>query len=586
MISNRASQDKFLELRSQAEKLLAAKGKNKDSAFDDDPIRLINELQTYQIELKLQNEELHRSQQELYRSQQELLESKNCYTQLYDLSPVGYATLSSKGLLLNANLTLADMLLMERSQLINQPMSAYIVPEDQDIYYQYKKSLKDTIPQRFSELRMKKKDESIIDVRLESTLASDNSGEIIEYRIAVSDITEFKYAQSERKKLQIRLAQAQKREAIGTLAGGIAHDFNNILSGIFGFSQLIGTHINHPETVRKYNKRIFEGAQRASNLIGQILSFSRRVEYSRRPLEFLTILKEALKLIRSTIPSNIQIKKVLKTKGVILADPTQIHQVIMNLCTNAYHAMDDDGGTITILLDEVLLSEDQIPRGKNLFPGKFLKLEVRDTGSGIDHQIKEKIFDPYFTTKETGKGSGLGLAVVEGIVKKHNGFIKFDSTIGQGSVFYIHFPVIENVRNERKDPERKEKKISKTFGSVMLVDDESAILDTLKAILSEEGYEIRTFDNGESALQAFAETPVEFDLIITDMAMPKMTGDKLSREILKIRADIPIIICTGYHENFTEKEAIKLGIKKYIQKPVAGSELSKIIRELLDPIPT
>ncbi len=417
-----------------------------------------------------------------------------------------------------------------------------------------------------------------------SELENSQNKIISQNRALLYEIKKRKEVEQQKEEVEKYLSQTQKLESIGTLAGGIAHDFNNILSGIFGYSQLLNLHINEPERVKGYNHKIFEGAQRATSLIQQIQTFSRQTKFNKQPFNFFTILNEALKLIRSTIPTNIEIKEVLNSKAMILADATQIHQVIMNLCTNAYHAMGDDGGILTIELNEIKLTENQIPKGTNLVSGKYIRLEVGDTGPGIDHKVREKIFDPYFTTKKTGKGSGLGLAIVGGIVKKHNGFITFDTKIGVGTIFRLYFPITEGKKASSNEIEKTEGNPSTANENIMLVDDEPAIIDTLSVILSKQGYKISTFDNGESALAMLAENPTRFDLIVTDMTMPKMTGDKLSIEALKIRGDIPIIVCTGYHENFTETEAINAGIKKYIQKPVDGSELSKIIRELLDAI--
>ncbi|WP_022666801.1 hybrid sensor histidine kinase/response regulator [Desulfospira joergensenii] len=410
---------------------------------------------------------------------------------------------------------------------------------------------------------------------------TDTRGKVSGFYALTMDLTEKKQAEEEKSELKDRLRQAQKMEAIGTLSGGIAHDFNNILSGMFGYSQLIDSHVNEPEQVKAYNRKIFEGALRASSLIQQILSFSRQAKYSKQPLSLFVILKEVLKLIRPTLPSSIEIRDKIKTKATILADPTQIHQVVMNLCTNAYHAMGDEGGVLTLGLDEERLGENEIPMGSGLSPGRYLRLEVRDTGPGIPPRIREKIFDPYFTTKEVGKGTGLGLAVVDGIVKKHAGFINLDTELGSGTSFQIYLPVIETERTRTPGPGERKTSLKSATGNIMLVDDEHAILTTLKAILSRQGYQVSTFDNGESALESFTRDPARFDLIITDMTMPRMNGDKLSKKILEIRKDIPIIICTGYHGSFTKEEAVKAGIKRYLQKPVIGSELSKIIRELL-----
>ena len=411
---------------------------------------------------------------------------------------------------------------------------------------------------------------------------TDKRGNVNGFYVLTLDLTEKKQAEEEKLRLKDRLRQAEKMEAIGTLSGGIAHDFNNILSGIFGYSQLVDSHISDPDQVKKYNQKIFEGAQRASALIQQILSFSRQTKYSKEPVSIFHILKEVLSLMRSTIPSNIEINAVLNSKAMVLADSTQIHQLMMNLCTNGYQAMGDTGGILSVMLSEISLSQEDLSGEINCSPGKYVKITVNDTGSGIDDQIKEKIFDPYFTTKKVGDGTGLGLAVVNGIVKKHNGFIDFHTEIGVGTTFQLYLPIITDSATKQIRLEEIKEAQSTASERIMLVDDEHAILETLEAILSSKGYQISAFDNGEAALKAFAKNPDHFDLIVTDMTMPKMTGDKLSLAALEIRNDLPIIICTGYHGKFTESEAMKAGIKKYIQKPVVGSELIKIIRDLFD----
>lgn len=401
-----------------------------------------------------------------------------------------------------------------------------------------------------------------------------NKGSIDGYRAYLLDITE-------QKQLEMRYLAAQKMEAIGTLAGGIAHDFNNILSGILGYTHLAEITLHDIDKAKKNIKLVGESAQRAAELVSQILTISRKSQYSKKPLPLYVIVKEVLRLIHSTIPSNIEIREVLNTEAKIMADATQIYQVIMNLCTNASHAMGDGGGILIVRLDEIEITENEIRQGLSLFPGKYLKLEITDTGPGIDPEIKEKIFDPYFTTKKIGKGTGLGLAVVDSIIKKHNGFIELKTILGAGTTFQTYLPAFDK-QSLPDDSEKKEEGQSTGTERIMLVDDETAILGSLKAILNRWGYVVSTFENGESALQEFKENPDQFDLIITDMTMPRMTGDKLSREALKIRTQIPIIICTGYHESFTKEDAYKAGIKKYVQKPVTGLGLLKIIREVLD----
>jgi CheY-like chemotaxis protein len=324
-----------------------------------------------------------------------------------------------------------------------------------------------------------------------------------------------------------------------------------------------------------------KSGQRAAALIRQILTFSKQSEFKKHPLSVYIILKETLKLIRSSIPSNISIKENIFSKAMIIADPTQIHQVIMNLCTNAYQAMSNAEGLLTVGLDEIEIFEQKNFPGPEILKGNYIRLEIIDTGPGINKKNMERIFDPYFTTKETGKGTGLGLAVVDGIVKKQKGFIKAYSKAGHGSKFQVFWPIIE----QSIVPEAFVKKETDLFTgteTIMLVDDEADILKTLQIFLQRRGYKIQMFNDGKSALKAFIESPQQFDLIVTDMTMPHMTGDKLSREIFKIRKDMPIILCTGYSETFSENKARKIGICKYVQKPITGSDLAALIREVLD----
>ncbi len=407
------------------------------------------------------------------------------------------------------------------------------------------------------------------------------SGRINGFYTLTIDLTEKKQAQEEQARLKDRLRQAQKMEAIGTLSGGIAHDFNNILSGIFGYSELAKIHIKDPEKATEYIKRIYEGAQRASSLIEQILTFSRQTKPSRQAVNLFSLLTEALKLIRSSFPSNIEIREVFNSKASVLADSTQIHQVIMNLCTNALHAMASSGGILTISLKEVNFLENEIHQDIQIMKGGYALIEVRDTGPGISEEIRDKIFDPYFTTKEVGKGTGLGLAVVNGIIKKHNGFIKLSSIPGKGTRFKVYLPLAGQDGPVQKNDTHENADLT-GHGTIMLVDDEAAIIETQQAILERHGYRVRGFDSVISALETFRETPDQFDLVITDMTMPQMTGDILSKEILNIRSEIPVVMCTGYHEAFTKEDAYRLGISAYIRKPVMASEMLQIVRNLLE----
>ncbi|MCK5098668.1 MAG: response regulator, partial [Desulfobacteraceae bacterium] len=344
------------------------------------------------------------------------------------------------------------------------------------------------------------------------------------------------------------------------------HDFNNILSGIFGYSELAEINIENPEKAKENISQIVKGAQRATELVHQILAFSRQTEYQKQPLQFNNIVKEVLKLLRPSIPATIDIKENIISRATVLADPSQMHQVIMNLCTNAYHAMGEKGGVLTVKLSEIeILESDSLPDLK-LLPGIYLKLEVKDTGCGMDKKTLEKAFDPYFTTKKEGKGTGFGLALVQAIVEEHNGYVNAYSEVDQGSIFNVYFPIVEKT----DPPIEKQKKEILIMGTekIMVVDDEEDIRMGTQELLESCGYQVSSFCNGLEAFQEFEKTPYEFDLIITDMTMPKMTGLELSTKILNIRKDMPIILSTGYYENLTKDMVHRAGIRKYIQKPV------------------
>jgi signal transduction histidine kinase/CheY-like chemotaxis protein len=396
----------------------------------------------------------------------------------------------------------------------------------------------------------------------------------------IQDITEQKRAAKDKIKLESQLNQSNKMRAIGTLAGGIAHDFNNILSAILGYAQLAKLDIKDPEVIQKDITQIEKAAQRASLLVKQILTFSRQSEDTLHPMGLYLVVKEAMNLLRSSIPANIEMRQKIQSRASILADPTKIHQVIMNLCTNAYHAMDDTGGMLTVELNETDISEKKSIPELNMNPGKYVRLIISDTGHGMDKETMEKIFDPFFTTKGVNQGTGLGLSVVDGIVKNHGGFMKVYSEVGSGTTFQIFWPAIQ----PEKCFDELEVKTDLIMGSerIMLVEDEVDILEALQKILVRQGYAVTPFIEGISALKAFKENPDKFDLVITDMTMPKMKGDALSAELLKIRKELPIILCSGYYGHLDEDITQTLGIKKSIQKPIIGQELSAVIREIFD----
>jgi len=397
--------------------------------------------------------------------------------------------------------------------------------------------------------------------------------------VVAHDISEQKQAQEEKKNLEYQLQQAQKMEAIGTLAGGIAHDFNNILSVIIGYTELILMNARVDSEVRQNLKEIFSASKRARDMVKQILAFSRQNKQERKPIQVAHIVKEALKMLRASLPATISIQqKIEKNTGIIEADPTQIHQVLMNLCTNAAHAIDEKDGELEIRLANVDLKRNAAANIPDLYPGPFLKLSVRDTGDGIAPEALPQIFNPYFTTKEKGEGTGLGLAVVQGIIKSLNGAITVDSDAGKGSTFHVYLPTI---KRELADEEEIPKPLPMGYERILLVDDEQPLVEIGKQMLERLGYKVDTRTSSIEALNLFKADPSRFDLVITDIVMPNMTGDKLADKLMGIRPDIPIVLCTGYSEKFTHKHASEKGIEAFLMKPLVMQDLASTVRQAL-----
>jgi PAS domain S-box-containing protein len=378
--------------------------------------------------------------------------------------------------------------------------------------------------------------------------------------------------------MENHLRQAQKMEAIGTLAGGIAHDFNNILSAIIGYAELLLADISPGDPARNKVTTIFRAGERARDLVSRILTFSRSEEPIRSPVQMDQVIHEALTLLRPAIPTTIEIRKHIETRCHVYGEPTRLQQIVMNLCTNAYHSMEDTFGVLTISLAEEEVSE-QAAAVYQLAPGTYMKLSISDTGCGIPPDHLERIFDPYFTTKEKGKGTGLGLSMVLGIVKNHGGAISVESQVGKGTRFDVFLP---KARVEEDSAERMEYRASGGRESILLVDDEKDITDVQTEMLKRLGYHVTATNRADDAVAQFTEHPEQFDLVITDMTMPKMTGLQLSEKLRQIHPEIGIIICSGYQENASEKSLQALKINAFVQKPVIMSDLAKMVRKVLD----
>jgi signal transduction histidine kinase len=416
----------------------------------------------------------------------------------------------------------------------------YVHPEDIDaINERVSHSLEQKLIVYQSEYRVIRPDGEIRWISSPGQVFYDPSGEPNRIAGIMIDITDRKKAEEERIVLETRLQQSQKMESIGTLAGGIAHDFNNILYPIIGFTELSMQELSKTHEVQENLQDILEGAKRARDLVKQILMFARQEKQTLKPTVLKPVVEEAMKLLRSSIPANIDIQgNLYDGNDFVLCDATEIHEIVMNLCTNAYHSMEESGGAIVVRLDK----QNPLP-DLNLPPGEYLCLSVSDNGVGIPIEIIDKIFEPYLTTKEIGKGSGLGLSVVHGIVTNYDGDISVESSPGNGSVFNVFLPVT----TQSKKVEQKLIKDKPLDGTenILFVDDEASIVKLAKRILERLGYTITGKTSCTEALELFKEKPDEFDLVITDMAMPIMTGTEFAKKILKIQPDIPIIMCSG-----------------------------------------
>ena len=394
------------------------------------------------------------------------------------------------------------------------------------------------------------------------------------------DITERKQAEEEKTRTEAQLRQAQKMEALGTLAGGIAHDFNNILGIIIGYTELALTSPKGKGPPSSGLEEVLKAAGRAKDLVKQILAFSRLNDQEKKPVQVGLIVKEVMKMLRASLPSTIEIELNVASKAAMLCDPTQIHQVLMNLCTNAAHAMRDQGGVLKVSLTDTRLESESIPPHSALIPGPYLELSVMDTGHGIDPSILERIFDPFFTTKEQGVGTGLGLSVVHGIVKSHGGAIEVESLPGGGTTFRLLLPALESAQmSDEVDleplPHGRER--------ILVVDDEPSLAHATMQMLERLGYEVECRMSGTEALEIFRNLAGKpFDLVITDMTMPQLTGADLARELLNLQPDLSVLLSTGFNDKIDAEKAESLGIKGVLMKPVAVRELAGLVRKVLD----
>jgi PAS domain S-box-containing protein len=424
-----------------------------------------------------------------------------------------------------------------------------------------------------SRYMLRRKDGTVFTVDCVISPVKDASGEIRNFVLVWRDMTE-------QLRLEEQLSQAHKMEAIGTLAGGIAHDFNNMLAVIMGNAELAMDDVMNGDLPERRLHQIFNAAKRGRDLVKKILTFSRKAQRQRTPTDVISVLQETFKFLRSTLPTTIKISLDIQSEsGTILGDSVQVQQILINLGTNAAHAMRKTGGTLSIrLLDVAFHSKDTFP-DPNMKPGHYLKLIVEDTGTGMTDEVCTRIFEPFFTTKKRGQGTGMGLSVVYGIVKSYHGAVSVESTPGKGSTFTIYLPKTENRARNQEDAARV---VRGNQEHVLFIDDEQALVEIAAAMLEKLGYRVTAATDSKEAWNLFLEDPRGFDLVITDQTMPDLTGVMLAQKMMRIRADIPVILCTGYSETLSPEKARKAGVREFLIKPLVRSELAAAIRRALD----
>ncbi len=565
--------DLFLRKPSEPDELLAKirnvirkealPGKTAASASEEDVLRLYNERLVHKLEQKMLEAEA---------SARNLEEEKRRFKRLVDELPIGVILLDRNGAFRYVNprfnalfgYTLEELPDLTAWRLKAYPDAGY--RENVTRRWQEARS-SGSLPESWT-VRIKCRDGAIRQVRIHPSFL-ENGDQVVTF-VDVSDQV----------RMEANLRQAQKMEAIATLAGGIAHDFNNILAAIMGFAELATHEIPAGSAAARHLGGIFPAAERAKQLVGKILAFSRQSEQDRVPLALHLVVEEVLSFLRSALPATIEICPEIDRDCVAFADATQIHQVVMNLCTNAFHAMKDRGGVLRVALKRVKLSPEQAKLLPGLAPGEYTKLTVQDTGCGMTPEILAKIYNPYFTTKGEGEGTGLGLSISHGIIESHLGAIDVASEPGVGTAFDVYLPQMES--QPEAFGETEEEPIPCGRERILFVDDDAGLTFLVREMLRLQGYQVEACMAGPEALELVRADPLAFDLVITDLYMPQMTGYELAAEILRLRSDMPLILCSGTATAQVANKAEAAGFREFISKPFSRRDLAIAVRRVLD----
>lgn len=514
------------------------------------------------------------------QAERALRESEAQLKTMFDMAPVGIAQADPEtGIWVRVNRKMSEMTGYLPLEMTGMRFNEMTHPEDRERDWE---AFQNLVSDRTKDYRLEKrylrKDGTVLWVNLNAMVIRDASGRPVHTVAMIEDITGRKRMEEEKAHYEAQLRQAQKMQAIGHLAGGIAHDFNNILSAIIGYTEMAMDSIPDGSSLGDDLKEVLSAGMRAKELVNQILTFSRQSARDPKPVEITYIVKEAGKMLRAMLPATINIRQrsSLSPKSRVLADPTEVHQVIMNLCTNAAHAMAAKGGSLDIALDEILLGDDEPPPHPDLKPGGYIRICVADTGHGMSEETAAQIFDPFFTTKPQGEGTGMGLSVLHGIVQSCGGAVTVRSKEGAGSTFSVYLPVITVDGPETAGSSRT---LTMGKGRILFVDDETPLTHLGQKMLERMGYAVTTANSGREALDRIVSDPYGYDLLITDYTMPRMTGLDLAGEATRIRPEMPVIVCSGHNDTIDEKTAAAFGIEAFVKKPYDWHELSGVIQK-------